>query len=490
MERTITSCVPVSIPGNQISNTIFSNGNSSTGTAIPWAYQYDAFGDQIESDDRDGHVIDSTYDSLGRKLSDTWVGGGYSSTYTYNALSEPVSAGDNSSQYTCKYNDQQYLQTQTVSYTGLSQTFTMTDGYNDLQGVRTSLTATDSASPSSPVFSNSYTPDGLGRYTQISQTGAGLTSLTVNMQYTTDGQLVNVQRSQTTGSNTTQMAASAYTYYNDGLLDDLSESQSSLQDIRADQYQYTTAGLTAYQFSFSPVNTTISAPTADPANVDNDYLYNASGQLTTTTNNWTSAVTTKNYGANGNPAPAPGTVVGANNELQQDANGVYGYDDQGNLTEQWSQAAVQIPQSNGTTGVQIPQSGNGYYASGMSMSSNGVYEVDLQNVLVEWSGTVAADLSLSDHHRDQRLELRPAGNVHRAGHVCGRKQFEPKRPAEFLFQPAGGLSYQCEHGLRRKPEPSRGFAVHDLAELRLGFPQSDHRHRRLQVRLSQPPDRG
>jgi YD repeat-containing protein len=101
--------------GNQISNTIYSTG-LTTGTAIPWTYQYDAFGDQIYSQDRDKNIVTTTYDSVGRKTGQSTAG--YSSSYTYNALSEPLSASDDNSSYTYKYDPEQYnLQSQEVSYT-------------------------------------------------------------------------------------------------------------------------------------------------------------------------------------------------------------------------------------------------------------------------------------------------------------------------------------------------------------------------------------
>ena len=184
--------------GRQVLNQIYATAGTS-GTPLPWTYTYDAFGDQIQSDDRDGHIIDSTYDSLGRKLSDTWVGSAnnYSSTYTYNALSEPVTAGDNNSQYSFSYDDQQYLQSEGISYAGLSnQTFGLGYSYN-LQGVRTNLSAAmTSGGSTTDVFDNVYTPDGLGRITGITQTGPGLTPLAVTMNYTNDGQFQSIQRWQ------------------------------------------------------------------------------------------------------------------------------------------------------------------------------------------------------------------------------------------------------------------------------------------------------
>ena len=157
--------------GKKVLNRTFTAANA-TGTALNWTYAYDAFGDEVQSIDGDGHEIDSTYDSLGRKLGDTWVGSTYSSTYSYDALSEPIAAADNASQYSFSYNDQRYLQSQTIAYAGLSNTFTMADGYN-LQGQRTSLTASSGAAPGTPIFSNAYTLDGLGRPPRSTRAATG-----------------------------------------------------------------------------------------------------------------------------------------------------------------------------------------------------------------------------------------------------------------------------------------------------------------------------
>jgi RHS repeat-associated protein len=367
--------------GNKVLNRIFSNGNSSTGTRLDWTYFYDAFGDQVQSIDRDGHEIDSSYDSLGRKLSDTWVNGSYSSSYTYNALSEPITAGDNNSQYTYNYNDQCELQSQTISYTNLSNTYLMSYGYN-LQGQRTSLKVqTPAMSPTTTVLSNAYTVNGLGQVTAITQTGNGLTQLNVNMLYTPDGQPWAVFRSQTSGSSTQQMAESVYGYYKDGMLDDLAEWQGNTL-YRTDQYQYNTAGLTVSEYSESPQT--------DPANVDNSYVYDASGQLTQSTNNITGTVTPYNYGPNGNPMPAVGTVVGANNQITQDTNGVYQYDKQGNLTTQWTQDAGSqtIPQGQGPFG-------NMFQSNNVTLSTTGDYDLKLGGLVINWTGSGAVPTELT-----------------------------------------------------------------------------------------------
>ena len=123
------------------------------------------------------------------------------------------------------------------------------------------------------------------------------------MGYTVDGQIQVVQRSQTSGGDSLQMATSRYSYYNDGMLEALYEIQPDGGAIRTDSYSYDTAGQTVSEYSESP--------DSDPANIDNKYVYDASGQVSQVTNNITGAITNCTFGADGNPTPPTGTVLGA-----------------------------------------------------------------------------------------------------------------------------------------------------------------------------------
>ena len=123
------------------------------------------------------------------------------------------------------------------------------------------------------------------------------------------------------------------------------------------------------------------SPAASPANVDNSYVYDANGELTQVTNNVTSAVTTYSYDPNGDPTPPAGTSKGPNNEVLQDANDVYQYDNQGNRTTQWAQdpAGYQV----------ILQSGNSFTSGTVTVSTAGDYELRLGHIFAYWSGDSA-----------------------------------------------------------------------------------------------------
>ena len=165
------------------------------------------------------------------------------------------------------------------------------------------------------------------------------------------------------------MATSTYAYFTDGWLKSLTETNPTpllagdpdSTTIRTDLYTYDTAGRTMLLSSVGlpvrerwPPHQRSESVATGPGQRQQLYSYDGSGQLATTTDylkpstNGQPTVTTTNYGPDGNPTPAAGTAIGANNQIMQDANNVYEYDKQGNLVQQWTRMPVGgqlIPQS-------------------------------------------------------------------------------------------------------------------------------------------------
>src|SRR6516162_2135507 len=106
---------------------------------------YDAAGNMTSSTDYAGHQMTYSYNGVGLRTGETWVGGSYAATFTYDPAGQMTGASDPFSVYTYTYDaDGRTTKTQ-VSYPGSGlATVTLTYGY-DAYGNRTYMSDSLSA---------------------------------------------------------------------------------------------------------------------------------------------------------------------------------------------------------------------------------------------------------------------------------------------------------------------------------------------------------
>jgi RHS repeat-associated protein len=278
-------------------------------------YQYGAAGDLASSTDRDGRTIHYAYDQLNRATSETWLeGSGHAVdtfTYSYDAASQLISAGDASSAYEFTY-DANGRET-SVSNTGTPAVPMVMLSYSyDAAG--NVLSRSDKINGQA-AGTTSYAYDALDRETQVSQSGPGVTAKRVDFAYDAVGEMTGITRyADLAGAQ--QVAASQYTYDKDGRLTALTHVHGSTT-------------LAAYTWNYDAASRVTTATSPDGKST---YSYDKTGQLTAAVHAG-QADESYSYDANGNRTN-PGYKTGPDNEVLSDGTYNYAYDADGNLVRQ------------------------------------------------------------------------------------------------------------------------------------------------------------
>lgn len=270
---------------------------------------YDAVGNVVQTTDRDGRTVNYHYDALDQKTQESWASG-VVFNYSYDAVGNVVSASDETnshtnSSYTMAYNANDQVTaidnfgTANVPHTILSY------GY-DAVGNTTSVGDNFGAEVNSTYNSRNLLE------TRTWQ-GAGISPVKVAFGYDAAGQQTQLNRYADLAG--TQLVSSSTSVYDaSGNLTDLSHKDGSGNTVAA------------YHYTFDLANELTSETNNGAAS---NYTYDLNGQLLTATH-----ANQPNEGytldANGNRT-SNGTVVGPNNEIVQDSQYVYRYDNEGNL---------------------------------------------------------------------------------------------------------------------------------------------------------------
>ena len=243
--------------------------------------------------------------------------------YAYDDVGEMLTAGDDDSNYTFSYDTLGQQTTVSNADTIGSATVVLTNGF-DANGNRTSLDATIGTNAD---FQNSYSYDGFGNETGVTQRGAtdgdAVAAKNVTFSYDLDNRLTGINRYAST-STANSVAQSVYTYDDDGNLTGLSDvtgSGSSATTLAGYSWTYDLAGLVQTFANSQDSSEKLS------------YQYDADDQLLGASGPSDGEAYT--YDANGNRATTGGTsstAIGPDNEVTEENGVTYTYDADGDLT--------------------------------------------------------------------------------------------------------------------------------------------------------------
>ena len=274
-------------------------------------YAYDAANELTSTTDRDGRTIDYAYDQAGRMTGETWVGGSYTATFSYNKDSLVTLAQDPYSKYTYGYNaDSQVTSVDNAGTPGVP-TVTLSYSYDGFQNV-TSLTDSLGGGVAYGYNSNN-------QLTSLALSVSSTMDAKVTMAYDAANRLTGMTL---TGVSGTDKITSALSYDNANRLTNITDTDTTSSTTLANYtYGYDQGSeLTSY---------------TDNSSSSLTYGYDADGELTSATGtlNSSSYSVSYSYDANGN-RNMTGYTTGTNNELQSDGTYSYTYDNNGNLTTQ------------------------------------------------------------------------------------------------------------------------------------------------------------
>jgi len=138
---------------------------------------YSLAGSPLRSVDRQGRVVDTTYDMLGRPVEQRWYSNATNADADtnrqntvathYDVFNRTTGLSDDWSDYTYAYDTLDRLTTETVANPG-GPTVVLTTGYTRDDSLRTSLSATIAGTAD---FQNVFTYDDRLRMTSVTQTG-------------------------------------------------------------------------------------------------------------------------------------------------------------------------------------------------------------------------------------------------------------------------------------------------------------------------------
>ena len=308
---------------NRVTNRIDPLGKSEL-------FAYSFADDLTETTDRIGRITEFKYDDLGRTTTEVWRNADRSIantvTYTYDAASNLVRLKDGSSdlQFTLDSLNRTTRE-QASGPNGIPTT--ILDLIYDAIGNRLSVTDTINGQAGAK---NAYTYDALDRTTRVVQTAVGAASVAtkrVDFAYNAGSQFTSLIRATDTAGQAV-VAASTFTYDTLNRLDAITHKNSTGTTLASFTYQYDAAsritritdidGATDYNYDTRDQLT--AALHADPANVDETYGYDSTGNRTTSQRHGTGYVV--GDGAAGTPD---------NNRLTSDGTYRYSYDAEGNL---------------------------------------------------------------------------------------------------------------------------------------------------------------
>ncbi len=354
--------------------------NDGTNETLQRWYRYDGLGNLIYTIDRNGRLSAYEHDNLGRKTAETWydtsdavVDGttvdswiasqlactppSYSASFTYTILGQLETAEDtydqgitDHSSYDYTYDSLGRVDDITIGYGVIAgELFELDYAYQPfgaLQSLKVSMgTVTAIANDEAEEHTNAYKFDRSGRMVEVAQTGpANVQAKTVKVDYDYDTASHTAVRTTsryepcTSGADHVvvgdaetyangQHKGDAYILYPEGT----GESGTMISTYGT---AYTGEGLLYLRMSNWTTSQTLTNPTYDSE--WKHYDYDQHGQLTKVADDddFTENVQLYSYDAAGNRNA--GTVVAEYNRLLTDADHVYEYDAEGNLTEKWT----------------------------------------------------------------------------------------------------------------------------------------------------------
>jgi RHS repeat-associated protein len=253
---------------------------------------------ETSTTDRNGNVINYSYDNANRQTGQTWIVSGSTVnllTFTYDKAANQLSAANYAGTYTMTYDALNRMATEQEPF-GQALTFT-----HDAVGNRTVVQDSQGG-----VTTSIY--DAVNLLTSRQFGGSGQTPLRVDLTYTPRNQIATITRFSNLAGTVT-VAYSAYTYDNDQRLTNIDDTNSSGGVLANFTYTYDLASRMTSQ--------TVNGSTTS-------YSYDAASELTA------GGSTNYSYDLNGNRTMT-GYTTGADNQITSDGTWTYSYDNNGNL---------------------------------------------------------------------------------------------------------------------------------------------------------------
>jgi RHS repeat-associated protein len=290
------------------------------------SYKYDEFNRVVQLTDRNERVTRYGYDKLDRMRTEKWYTNQqhfdttpgsplHTITFDYDVAGQLESAFDSFADYDFGYDGLGRATSVTANLAGLSDTVIFTQAF-DAAGNRAQL-ATEIGGVDD--FVNNYTYDPLDRMTRVVQTdvvgGTSVADKRVDLTYFRDEKYRTVTRyADTVGAEF--VAQTEHSYDTTGRLKTL-------------KHRGPKTAIADYGYSYDASNRMLSFTNAKQPGESVTYTYDNRGQLLTA-NYSTQPDEFPTYDANGNRNNGWFTPI-TNNQLQQDADYWYGYDDEGNI---------------------------------------------------------------------------------------------------------------------------------------------------------------
>ncbi len=320
-------------PRGNLTQTVFDAAGNTRAVIDPdnnqTSYVYDALNRQVLETDPNGATVTTSYDAASRVTSivdqlsrtityaydaadrltaSTWLSATGSvvnrQTFTYDAASNPLTAGDNNGTYTMGYDALNRVTSEAVPY-GVSLTFSY-DAADRRTLVQDSLGG---------VLTSVY--DAADRLTSRQFSGSGQ-QLRLDPGYNAINELTSLTR-YTTPAGTTVVGTTVYGYDSADRLTAITDKNGSGTTLS----YYNTAYDSANRATSDSWSSTVGTVTYGGTHT---YTYDAASQLLT------DSTATYSYDANGNRTMA-GYQTGTENELTTDGVWTYTYDAAGNETQ-------------------------------------------------------------------------------------------------------------------------------------------------------------
>lgn len=293
------------------------------------SYVYDNAQQLIKQIDRLGRATQFSYNDLGDLTTETWLNPDNSQAnvirYTYDAIGLLKQADDAFSSITYTRDVLNRIQQeQTAGPNGIPTSF-LNLTYD---AVGNALTQSDTIN-SVIGATNTSTFDNVNRVTQLVQAGPGIATKRVNFVYNALGQTTSISRFADSAGQS-PVAASNFSYDTLNRLTSISHRNAANSVLNSFSYQYDVAsritqitdidGVTTYAHNKRDELT--AATHADPSNPDETYVYDATGNRTTSHLHGSSYVL-------GSGVASTADV----NRLTSDGKYTYTYDANGSLTK-------------------------------------------------------------------------------------------------------------------------------------------------------------
>ncbi|MCA9980861.1 MAG: hypothetical protein KDD89_08510, partial [Anaerolineales bacterium] len=292
-------------------NRLLSQTNQSGNTRT---LAYDAVGNQTSRTDGNGRVRTFTYDALNRLTSETWVGDGYTASYSYDPASQLTQASDPFASYSLAYDGAGRLTNRAETVTGL-QALRMVSpaavsfdlGYDEA-GNRVTLGEQINGQPTA-VTTTLF--DALNRPVRLTQEGAGVAEKRIEMGYDSASRLTQLTRfADVAGAQ--QVVNTAYGYDAENKLTSISHQPSGGPALNygysydtADRLTQMTTPEGTSSFTYDEFDQLLAA--VHSFQTDESYTYDDNGNRTNHT-------------------------IGSDNRLLNDGTFSYTYDGEGNRT--------------------------------------------------------------------------------------------------------------------------------------------------------------